>query len=469
MTQTESQSSPADYRRTPEYLAAHNFLVGRINYERVTKMPYSRKELNLDRMARLLDLLGDPHKQVDLIHIAGTKGKGSTAAFLSSAFQAHGLRCGSYTSPHLHHVEERFRLNGQSSRPQTFVHLVQQIRPAVAEIDSCTDDHVTYFEIATALGFLFFLHQQVDVAVVEVGLGGRLDSTNVCQPIVSVITSISFDHMKQLGNTLGEIAAEKAGIIKRNIPVVSGVVADEPRTVIRDIAQQRHATLLERDKDFRYTDYRAGSIPKSSSINFEEFTDGRWRPILQDVELGKLGEHQAANASVALACLRLLPDRLRLNLDAIRRGFAASRCEARIEVVATDPLVIVDAAHNPASAQALVNTLQDLPVGGCSWLILATTRGKDVEQMLDVLLPCFDRVVCTRYENNPRGHTTGSLLEMVETAKRGQNVSACDTPREAWEHVQESIQPSDRICITGSFFIAAELREFILSNGGSNA
>lgn len=474
MMQTESLPSPADYRRTAEYQAAHDFLLGRIDYERFAKMPYSRKEMNLDRMAHLLELLGDPQDRVDVIHIAGTKGKGSTAAFLSSALHSHGLRCGSYTSPHLHHIEERFRLNGLACEPETFTRLVQQIRPSVEKLDLRGQDYVTYFEIATALGFLFFLHERVDVAVVEVGLGGRLDSTNVCKPLVSVITSISFDHTKQLGNTLALIATEKAGIIKSGVPVVSGVVAEEPSEVIRKISQQKNARLWERDKDFRYTDYQSGDVTHLGTITFEEFSDSTWHPVLQDVPLGSRGEHQAANASVAWATLQLLPDQLhgkslRPSNHAVRQGFASSRCDARIEVVAADPLIVIDAAHNPASAQALVQTLAEFPTKGTRWLILATTRGKDVPRMLEILLPHFDRVICTRYENNPRGHNVSALLDMAIETRRNQGCEVeligRDTPVAAWQFAKESSQPADQISITGSFFIAAELRDVVVASG----
>ena len=328
MTQTEPDLKEDVYRKTTEYRDAEAFLVGRIDYERVAKMPYSRRELNLCRMSKFLELLGNPHQQVDIIHVAGTKGKGSTVAFLTAALKAHGLRCGSYTSPHLHQVEERFRLNGQPSSPEDFVRLVQHVRPVVELLDAHgPEQQVTYFEIATALGFLYFLDQQVDVAVVEVGLGGRLDSTNVCMPLVSVITSISLDHTKQLGNTPALIAAEKGGIIKPNVPVVSGVVAPQPREVIRKIASQRNAQLAERNRDFRFSNYVAGSWGESSSVTFEQFIEGEWRTAVSEVQLGCHGQHQAANACVAWATLSLLSDKLRPNHVTLQRGFESARCE----------------------------------------------------------------------------------------------------------------------------------------------
>lgn len=237
--------------------SAFDFLFGRINYERTSLVPYSTGEFKLDRIRRLLAALGDPHKKFPAIHIAGTKGKGSTAAMMASILQVAGYRVGLYTSPHLNSLEERFVVNGQLCSEPEFVSLVQEIQRAVHEIAEQELSGVspplgehTFFEITTALGLLHFARQNVDAAVLEVGLGGRLDSTNVCLPAVCIITTISFDHTRQLGNTLALIAAEKAGIIKPGVPVVSGVTNDEPREVIRVIAAQQNAPLYERTIDF---------------------------------------------------------------------------------------------------------------------------------------------------------------------------------------------------------------------------
>jgi len=461
---------PQDFRKTPEYQATSDFLLGRINYERVPKMPYSNRDMNLDRMRRLLELLGDPHTSLNIIHIAGTKGKGSTAGFISAALQAGGLRCGSYTSPHLQHIEERFRLNGQSCDPQTLVALVKEIEPAVQQLDQeHIEDPVTYFEIATALAFMFFVREKVDVVALEVGLGGRLDSTNVCQPLVSVITSISLDHTKQLGDTLALIAAEKAGIIKDKVPVVSGVVDEKPKMVIEKIAAQREAPMVRREVDFRCTNYRLHREKMQSAFDIEVRRDEEWKPSLSDLRIGCLGEHQAANASVAWAALNQLPQEIRPTEDAIRKGFATVQCDARIEIVAKDPWVVIDAAHNVASTEALVKTLSEID---CErrWLILGTTRGKDVPGMLEHLIPHFDHIVCTRYESNPRGHSVESLAEMIEQqtpklppTQRPEQVACYPKPLDAWQAVEQASKPTDLICIAGSFFLAAELRPILRS------
>ena len=240
--------------------AAEQFLLSRIDYERAATIPYQR-DFKLDRMVRFLAKLGNPHVGLKVVHIAGTKGKGSTAAMIASVLSAAGYRTGLYTSPHLEHVEERIRIDNVQILADSFVELIERIRPVVTELDDEAAQETppsqgpTYFEVLTAMAFVYFADHHVDWAVLEVGMGGRLDSTNVCHPAVSVITSISFDHTKQLGTTLGEIAAEKAGIVKPGVPVVSGVVEDEPREVIRHVAAQHGCRLVERTIDF-YAQYR---------------------------------------------------------------------------------------------------------------------------------------------------------------------------------------------------------------------
>ncbi|MGH7136768.1 MAG: bifunctional folylpolyglutamate synthase/dihydrofolate synthase, partial [Pirellulales bacterium] len=245
----------------PSYQAALSFLYGRIDYER-TAMPYGQGELRLDRMRELLRRLGDPQDRLPIVHVAGTKGKGSTSAMIAAGLSAAGHSTGLYTSPHLERLEERFLVDGQPCGEEELADLTDRLRPIVAEMDreARVADEIgpTYFELTTAVALLHFVKRGVGAAVLEVGLGGRLDSTNVCLPRVAVITSISFDHMKQLGNTLEAIAREKAGIVKPAVPLVSGVVAEEPRREIAKICRQRGAPLVQLGRDFDFA-YRAAA------------------------------------------------------------------------------------------------------------------------------------------------------------------------------------------------------------------
>ncbi len=417
------------YRESPEYRQAIEFLFGRINYERTASMPAGGRDLNLTRMRRLLELLGDPHERLRVVHIAGTKGKGSTATLVAAALSAAGYRTGLHTSPHLHHVEERLVVDGKACTPETMAALVQTARPAVAWLDRefGQDGRTagpTYFEITTALTLLYFAQSQVDLAVVEVGLGGRLDSTNVCHPLVTVITSISFDHTRQLGNTLALIAREKAGIIKPNVPVVSGAIHPEAAEVIQRVAEDQNSPLSVLDQQFRFT-YRApgeDSTQLNSHVCYEERADGgAWEFVFRQLQLGLLGRHQAENAAIALAAVRQLPPPWQVSEDSIRQAFAAARCPARIEIVSHHPVTIVDVAHNVASAMALMQVIAECFPRTRRTLVLAATRGKDVPGILRVLLPGFDSVVCTRYVSNPRAMNPVELCEIARRVAREEN------------------------------------------------
>ena len=220
---------------------ALQFLLGRENYERWQKMPYDPARMGIERMRQLLEAIGSPQENLPIVHVAGTKGKGSTAAMIAAALSAAGYRTGLFTSPHLERIEQRIAIDGQPCTAEEFTALLELLRPAVDTLDRRAAEGrsgPTFFEIVTAMAFLHFSRKKVQAAVLEVGLGGRLDATNVCQPTVSVITSISFDHTQQLGNTLAAIAGEKAGIIKPGVPVVSGVVQVEARNVIRQACQK---------------------------------------------------------------------------------------------------------------------------------------------------------------------------------------------------------------------------------------
>jgi len=450
--------------------SALEFLLGRINYERTSTIPYCSAEFKLDRMRSLLSLLGDPHLALRAVHIAGTKGKGSTASMIAAVLSAAGYSTGLYTSPHLERLEERFLVGGRQCEENRFVRLAAEVQAAVVELDriaSAAGDSTarpTFFEITTAMAMLHFAQCNVDAAVLEVGLGGRLDSTNVCCPEVCLITSISFDHTRQLGNTLRAIAGEKAGIIKPGVPAVSGVLADEPRSAIRSAAAEQGAPLLERGCDFdavpRHGEPRAESIGQLFDY-WENTAEGRWS--LADLHLPLLGQHQAANASAAIAALRQLVRRgWSISDDAIRWGLAAARCDARIEVIRRRPNVILDVAHNVASIQAIVEVLREEFPSGRRALLFASSRDKDVPGMLRLLLPEYDHIVLTRFVTNPRAVAVEELHSLaretlVDARGRQSEIVIEPDPVAAWRHARQLARPEDLICITGSFFLAAEL------------
>ena len=451
--------------------AAVRRLLARINYETRDALPYKGRGLKLERMRELLDRIDHPERDLEVVHIAGTKGKGSTAAMIASILERSGLRTGLYMSPHLDRLEQRFVVHGQPCSTVELIELVNRIWPAVEAMDAAAARSQqpargpTYFEITTAMAFLHFQAANVDAAVLEVGLGGRLDSTNVCLPRITAITSISLDHTQQLGDTLAEIAWEKAGIVKPGIPVVSGVTAAEPRRVIEEVAEQRGCRLLERGRDFevdcRPLDHeRHGE--SGSEITWREGTlDSGQR--LDGLPIPLLGQHQADNAGVAVTIASELQRQgWPITATTIREGLARVRLPARVEVVRRQPTVVVDTAHNVASVQALVETLRThFPRAGSRWTLLAAmTSDKDTLGMLAELAATFDRFALTQYCNNPRSVAPLELANLLGQFT-DRPCSVHSTPEEAWQSLAPSLQPNELICVTGSFYLAAELRQLI--------
>ena len=461
--------------RPDRYRAAEQFLDGRINYERARTVPYHARNFKLDRMRALLGRLGHPEQRLPIVHVAGTKGKGSTAAMLAAVLSASGYRTGLFTSPHLDRVEERMCIDGRPCSADELVALVERVRPAVAAMDEAgrdpdPDRGPTYFEIITAMALLHFVGAEVDLAVLEVGLGGRLDSTNVCRPEVSVITSISLDHTAQLGDTLEAIAREKAGIVKPGIPVVSGVTEPGPREVVREVCAVRGSPLVElrTDFDFEYSppqglEWAAGP----GKIDFRRPGSDDW--TFRDVAVGLVGRHQATNAALAIAALDELRHRgWPVPRASVYDGLAGVRLPARFEVIARRPTIVIDGAHNVASVASLIGTIDESFSRGRRWLLFGTTLDKDVRGMLRLLLAAFDGAVFTRYSNNPRAVPPEQLrATAVELTGRAHRV--CDRAADAWRTIRAQAAPDDLICVTGSFFLAAEMRDLVgktLENGG---
>lgn len=438
------------------YEQAIEFLFGRINYERATSDSYSSADFKLDRMRRLLERIGSPHERMPAVHVAGTKGKGSTCAMLASVLTAAGLRTGLYISPHITAFEERMTVDGVQPSPERLVELVNRIRPVVEEMDRLPGQmQPTYFELATALAWMSFDDARCDVVVLEVGLGGRLDCTNLCRPAVTVVTNVSRDHTQILGSTVRLIAREKAGIIKPGVPVVTGVTHPDAIDVVRETAERNHAPLwrLPQEVEVLRRDVAAGRAvidvrtPRATHVNL---------PVLL------VGEHQATNAALAVGVVDLLRQQgWNISEDALREGLSRVSWPARVEVVGRQPTVIVDAAHNWESAKALVRAVDTELPARRRILVFAATKDKDVAGVLRLVVPAFDTVIFTRYVDNPRGVPAQELRSLL-AAMSDRPAHLAEDPATAWKLARRLAEPDDLIVVTGSFFLVAELRELIL-------
>lgn len=460
------------------YEQAIGFLFDRINFERTPAD--GEQDFKIGRMRRLLELLGDPQRRLPTIHIAGTKGKGSTAIMLAEILSSAGYRTGLYTSPHVEAFEERMQVGRQQPTPAQIIDLVRRVQVAVECCESeGSSFSPTFFEVTTALAWLFFEMQGAEIVVLEVGLGGRLDSTNVCWPIVCVLTTISRDHTQLLGSSLAQIASEKAGIIKPRIPVISGVQGKEAQSVIASRCQQQHAEFWQLGHDFNY-EYKS-PVERDSDRSVSEFSRDSFGTVTVTtpveswpaIPLTLAGEHQAHNAAVALATIdKLRQLGWRISSDAAQAGLARVQWPMRIELLGRRPTVIVDAGHNWESVAALGRTLEEsftatLPGKPASRrvLILAATKDKDLVGIVRLLLPRFDSIIVTQYHSNPRAVSAESLLRLIQSVS-DVPCHVATTSADAWKIARRMTSPDDLICITGSFFIAAEMRELILHDAG---
>ena len=448
----------------PRYLKTYDeamtFLFRMVDYEKVTKFKYSSETFDLSRVEQLMDAAGGPHRKLKALHIAGTKGKGSVAMMAESVLRAAGLKTGLYTQPHLVDLEERVRINGAPiSRAQT-VDLLDRLFPYVQDIrEKAPQESPTFFDLVTAATFICFAREQVDAAVVEVGLGGRLDSTNVIRPAACAITRIDYDHVNQLGHTLDQIAREKAGIIKPGVPVACAPQDVDALSVIEETCRERDARLLLVGRD--------ALIEKSETV-FDEGAAGirvtlqTPRRRLEDLLVPLLGKHQATNAATAALAVELLEDAgvVELHADAVRRGLETVQCPARIELLRGRPLVILDGAHNVASATVLRTVLEEHFAGRRTAVILGVSRDKDVPGIVRTIVPLAARVFCTK-SDSPRAAEPADLLEEVRKHMAAET-SVFDDAKNALQSAREWAGPDDLIVITGSFFLAGILRPLVV-------
>ncbi|MFU7514913.1 bifunctional folylpolyglutamate synthase/dihydrofolate synthase [Clostridium sp. HCS.1] len=408
----------------------------------------------LERTERLLELLGNPHKSLKLIHIAGTNGKGSTSAILGKILMEHGYKIGYFNSPHLYEIEETIRINEENIKEEEFITLINEIKPFVNQVVKEGFNHPSEFEVLTCIMFLYLYRQKVDFGVIEVGLGGRLDSTNVLTPILSVITSIGLDHMNILGNTIEEIAREKAGIIKRGVPIITCNQKDEAIKAITEKSLKESSNLIIVNPN----NYKLLEINKNGTINQRVLVNINGKEEI--INLSLLGEHQIINLSLAIEAIKELDTLNYINLDINKLKIATKsvKWKGRLEILKENPYIVVDGAHNVDGIIYLKNNIEKYFKYNDLYLILGILADKEVEKMLEIIAP-MAKEIYTVTSNSIRATSAENLKN--EVLKYNKNTLAFEDYEEAANYAIKKAKKEDLVLASGSLYMIGKMREII--------
>ena len=433
-----------------EYQAAIDRIMGMVDYERPSTIPGTRARYDLERIEAFLTALGDPHLGIPTVHIAGTKGKGSTAAMVTSVLHAAGYQPGLFTSPHLHTFRERIRLGDQLIPEEDFGNLVEDLWPTMEGVVQAGHGRVTLFELLTAMAFYYFRSREAGAQVIEVGLGGRLDSTNLVQPLACGITSLGLDHTEVLGDTLEKIAWEKAGIIKSGIPVACAPQQPEALRVLQEVCRREGSTLIVAGEDIRWEE-------ESSSLDSQTFRLDTSKNHYR-LRTPLLGKYQMENAAVAIGILEVLVEGgLEIGTSSIEEGFRRVEWPCRLEVLSKSPVMVADGAHNPHSAGRLVEAVKALFPGHRILLIVGVSGNKDLEGLVAELNLLSAAVVIATRSRHPRAALPERVAQVF--SPHNDNVQVTDAVSQALDMARDTATEGDLILITGSLFVAAEARE----------
>lgn len=453
------------------YQESLDYLYSFVDYGALRTYKYSSDTFDLGRMVRFLEALGRPQARYPSLHLAGTKGKGSVAAMCANVLRAAGYRTGFYTSPHLQDFCERMRVNNEFISQAAVAEIVSAMQPLVETMPG-----LTTFELTTALAFQYFARENVDVAVIEVGLGGRLDATNIITPLVSVITSLSYDHMNLLGDTLAEIAGEKAGIIKPGVPVVTAPQKPEALEVLERIAAERSAPLIQVGRDWLFQPiahswenqiFDVWSAQEEQQLNMLRAQGHavNWNPTRLEIPL--LGRHQVENGAVAYAALMALREHRRsplgeglpISADAVQEGFRSLYWPGRFEILNRHPFLVADGAHNRDSAQKLATALQDYFPGRRILLVFGASSDKDVPGMLAELFAPGNiaRAIMTQ-AIHPRAQDPEELADLAQKTQKAVRLEVVPAVAQALERALQWSTAEDVIVACGSLFVVAEVR-----------
>ena len=411
-------------------------------------------KFNLENITVLAERLVRPDRAYPSAHIAGTNGKGSTAAFLECILRHAGFRTGLNTSPHLERINERIRLNGEEISDEDFAETFTRIQICIEELLAAAKlrAHPTYFECVTAMAFEYFARQRVEFAVFEVGLGGRLDATNILTPVVSIITPIDFDHENFLGHSLREIASEKAGILKPSVPVVLSPQRAEAREVILARAAELRCEIID--------------VPAIYRIDSESMQEGFARASVTEISSGQsfeltpslAGRFQIQNALTALAAARHLQKRgFRISNESITQGIATAVWPGRLEKLQSNPDIILDGAHNPSAARELSKFLRQNFAHRKLWLLFGALRDKAVDEVAGLLFPHAAEVIFTEPRTS-RGISAAQLAEIA--GHHAAHFSVVSDAEQALDHILSRAAPDDAIFITGSLYLVGQLRHY---------
>jgi dihydrofolate synthase/folylpolyglutamate synthase len=434
------------------YQEALAYLLDRTDYEKEERVRYNVTTFSLERMEKLLSLLGDPHTKINTVHIAGTKGKGSTATMLARMLEANGYSVGLYTSPHLVHLHERITINSEMISEPEMLGLMNRLYAPIEKLSK--ENPPTFFEIMTALAFAYFADRRIDIGVIETGLGGRLDSTNVIQPKVVGITSLSIDHKQQLGDTLDRIAMEKAGIFKKGVPAVT--VQQDPLAMnvlkAQALAMKTPLSITGTDIDFSYRFETSREHGPHTRICLSTATSK-----FEHLRVPLYGRHQAINCGLALAMLdKLKSAGYQIDIEKAATGLATVQLAGRMEMICQDPRIMIDGAHNAASIRALIHAIgQNIPYDSMV-MIFGCNCDKDIPGMLNELQYGADKVIFTRSSSNKAVSPQDLADQYTEIC--GKMCQTANTLGEALMLARSAVGKEDLICITGSFYLIGQAK-----------